>query len=80
MFDYRIEGSGAHGSQDLPAELSGASEADVEAVLAQAAAFLGFEDVVIQKVTSVLGGSCIVCTDVVAYASGVPVLIARPSL
>lgn len=77
MFDYRIDSAG---HRELPADLTQASDADVEDILHRAAAFLGFEEVTVERVTSVLGGSCIVCTDVVAYAGGVPMLVARPRL
>lgn len=77
MSDYTIESLGHH---DLPRELSVASEADVEDVLRRAAAFLGREEVTVERVTSVLGGSCIVCTNVVLYVSGTPFLVAKPLL
>jgi hypothetical protein len=77
MSDYRIDAAGHH---ELPEELTRASDADVEDVLRRAAASLGLGEVTIERVTSVLGGSCVVCTDVVAYASGVAMLVARPLL
>jgi hypothetical protein len=77
MYDYRIDTAGHH---ELPAELTRASDAEVEDVLRRAAAFLGLGEVTIERVTNVLGGSCIVCTDVVAYCSGVAMLVARPLL
>lgn len=77
MSDYRIDTAG---NRELPDDLASASDANVEDVLHRAAAFLGFEEITVERVTSVLGGSCIICTDVVAYASGVPMLVARPLL
>lgn len=77
MSDYRIDPAG---HRELPADLSEASDAEVEDTLLRAAAFLGFEEVTVERVTSVFCGSCIICTDVVAYASGMPMLVARPLL
>jgi hypothetical protein len=77
MSDYRIDTAG---NTELPADLAQATEAEVEDVIRRAAVFLGLGDVTVERVTSVLGGSCIVCTDVVAYASGMPMLVARPRL
>gem|GEM_PF-4200190 len=77
MADYDIGSPGHHA---LPRELEEASEGDVEDVLRRGAAMLGYADVTVERVTSVLGGSCIVCTDVVAYVDGVPLLVARPRL
>ena len=77
MSDYRIDPAG---NKELPDELARASNEDVEDVIRRAAEFLGFEEVTVERVTSVLGGSCIICTDVVAYAGGVPMIVARPLL
>lgn len=74
---YVIESLGRH---PLPDDLCRASDANVDAILRSAAEHLGWNDVVIERVTSVLGGSCIVCTDVVAYFRGEPLLVARPEL
>ncbi len=72
---YLIESLGHH---DLPDELARASEANVEDVLRRAAAHLGFRDVAIERVASVLGGSCIASIDVVASVQGTRILVARP--
>ncbi len=77
MSDFRID---AMGNCKLPDDLSRASDANVEDVVRRAAAFLGFETVTVTRVASVLGGSCIASTDVVAYASGVPMVVATPRL
>jgi hypothetical protein len=77
MSDYRIV---AAGRRELPVHLASASDAEVEDVLQRAAAFLGAEEVTVERVTSVLAGSCIICTDVVAYSSGLPLLVAQPLL
>ena len=74
---YTIESLGHH---ELPEELSLCSAEDVEDVLRRAAAFLGWHDVAIERVWSVVPGSCIACEDVVASAGGVPMLVARPAL
>lgn len=66
-------------NDDLPSDLAEATEQDVEHVVKRAAAFIGCDDVVVERVTSVLGGSCVVCTDVVASVRGVPVIVARPA-
>lgn len=70
----------APGNLTLPDDLCEAGEADVEDTLRRAAAHLGHDAVVIQRVSSVLGGSCMPCVDVVAYDGGTPLLIARPSI
>ncbi len=67
----------ALGNFDLPRELSTATDADVEAVLSRAANHVGFEVDEIRRVSSVLGGSCIACVDVVAYAGGTAIVVAR---
>jgi hypothetical protein len=67
------------GNVDLPDELSTATDADVEAVVRRAAAHLGFEADEVGRVSSVLGGSCIACVDVVAYAAGTALVVARPA-
>jgi hypothetical protein len=68
------------GNIALPQELSTATEENVEDVLRRAAAHLGRETVQIERVSSVLGGSCIACIDVVAYVDGTALLVARPAL
>ena len=68
----------ALGHVDLPDELSTATDAEVEATLRRAAHHLGFEVDEICRVSSVLGGSCIACVDVVAYTAGTALLVARP--
>ncbi len=70
------------GHHDLPQEVSSADDPDVEGTLLRAAAHLGFAaaDVLIERVASVLPGSCIACTDVVASVGGTRMLIASPSL
>jgi hypothetical protein len=68
------------GNLELPDALCRASEADVEDVLRRAAAHLGRDKIDIARVSSVIGGSCIACIDVVAYVDGTPLLVARPSL
>jgi hypothetical protein len=70
----------APGNLPLPDHLCEATEANVEDTLRRAAAHLGHEDVTIQRVSSVIGGSCMACVDVVAYDGGTPLLVARPSL
>ena len=69
------------GHHELPPELSRANEEDVEDVLLRAAEVLGHarSDVTIERVSSVIGGSCIACTDVVAYVGGTRRLMASPS-
>ena len=67
----------ALGNFDLPRELSTATDADVEAVLRRAANHVGFEVDEIRRASSVLGGSCIACVDVVAYAGGTAIVVAR---
>lgn len=76
MKAYVVESLGHH---DLPDELSEADEHDVEAVLREAAAFLGRPSVTIERVASVIPGSCIASVDVVASVGGTPILVARPS-
>ncbi|CAN5922112.1 hypothetical protein BH11MYX4_BH11MYX4_16680 [soil metagenome] len=70
------------GHHDLPRELASAPEAEVEAVLLRAAALLGYaaSQVAIERVASVVPGSCIACTDVVASVGGTRMLIASPAL
>lgn len=68
------------GNQDLPDELCRATEDEVEDVLRRAPAYLGRDRIDIARVSSVIGGSCIACVDVVAYVDGTPLLVARPSL
>jgi hypothetical protein len=70
------------GRHELPDAIALATDADVESILRQAAVFLGFsaEDVAIERVASVLPGSCIVCTDVVATVGGTRMLVASPAL
>ncbi len=70
----------APGNLPLPDDLCEAEEAEVEAVLRRAAAHLGHESVEIHRVSSVIGGSCMACIDVVAYDGGTPLLVARPAL
>ena len=76
---YAIEALGHH---DLPPNLSTASDGDVEAVLRRAAMFIGrlASEIEVARVASVMPGSCIACTDFVAYVEGVPMLVARPQL
>ncbi len=70
------------GHRDLPAEIAFAVDGEVETVLLRAAAFLGYaaDDVVIERVSSVLGGTCVACTNVIASVGGTRVLIATPAL
>jgi hypothetical protein len=68
------------GHLTLPDDLCSATEGNVEDVLRRAAAYLGRDTVDIARVSSVIGGSCIACVDVVAYVGGTPLLVARPSL
>lgn len=70
----------AIGNLPLPDELSSATDADVEDVLRRGAAHLGRDGIDIQRVSSVIGGSCIACVDVVAYEGGTALLVARPAL
>lgn len=74
---YWIESLGRH---PLPEDLCEADESNVEDIVRRAAAFIGRPDVHVERVTSVLGGSCIVCTDVVASEQGVPLIVARPAM
>jgi hypothetical protein len=74
---YAIESLGHH---ELPAELASAGEAEVADVLRRAADFMGFAGAEIRPVASVLGGSCVACTDYVAFMDGVAVLVAKPAL
>ncbi|AKV02386.1 hypothetical protein AKJ09_09049 [Labilithrix luteola] len=53
---------------------------DVEDVLRRAALHMGWPEVDIQWVASVIPGSCMACTDAVAYTRGVALLVARPLL
>jgi hypothetical protein len=70
------------GHRDLPADIAYATDADVETTLLRAAAFLGYaaDDVAIERVASIVAGSCIPCTDVVASAFGTRLLVATPAL
>jgi hypothetical protein len=68
------------GNVPLPAGLATATDVDVEDVLRRAATHLGRDGVEIRRVSSVLGGSCIACVDVVAYVGGTALLVARPAL
>lgn len=68
------------GNHTLPDELRLATEENVEDVLRRAAAHLGRDRIDIARVSSVIGGSCIACIDVVAYVDGTPLLVARPAL
>jgi hypothetical protein len=70
------------GHHDLPPDLATAPEAEVEAVLLRAAAFLGFaaSQVAIERVASVIPGSCMACTDVIASVGGTRMLVASPAL
>ncbi|MDB4938515.1 MAG: hypothetical protein JWP87_5487 [Labilithrix sp.] len=70
----------ALGNLPLPDDLAEATDENVDAILRRAAAHLGRETVQIERVSSILGGSCIACTDVVAYVEGTPLLVARPRL
>jgi hypothetical protein len=74
---YAIESLGHH---ELPDELSRADEATVAEVLRRAAALVGFPEAEVRAVSSVIGGSCIACTDYVAYVEGIAVLVAKPAL
>ena len=77
MSVFTIESLGHH---DLPDDLSRATLANVEDVLRRAAAHLGFDEVEIKHVASVIGGSCIASTDVVASVRGTTILVAKPLL
>jgi hypothetical protein len=70
------------GNHVLPDDLASATDADVESVLLRAAAFLGYptEAVTIERVASVIGGSCMPCTDCVASVGGTRMLVATPAL
>lgn len=68
------------GNVALPRDLETATDDDVEDVLRSAATHLGRDGVEIRRVSSVLGGSCIACVDVVAYVGGTALLVARPAL
>jgi len=74
---YVIESLGHH---PLPRELTVAAEANVDDVLRRAARFIGLAEVTIERVSSVIPGSCIACTDVVAYVQRTPMLVARVAL
>jgi hypothetical protein len=75
MYTVESLGRGA-----LPDDLRQATTDDVEAVLHRAAMVLGVGQVSVERVTSVLPGTCMPCTDIVAYAEGLPVLVAIPSM
>ena len=80
MRTYAIESLAHH---DLPDHLSSATEADVEDVLRRAAAHLGRPSVTVERVSSVVPGSCIASVDVVAFVGGpggTPILVARADL
>ena len=70
------------GHHELPDDVAYADDGDVENVLLRAAAFLGYcaGDVAVERVSSVLAGSCIACTDVVASVRGTRMLVASPAL
>ena len=70
------------GHLDLPDEIASADAPDVEAALLRAAEHLGFvaRDVVIERVASVIPGSCIACTEIIASVGGTRMLIATPAL
>ena len=70
------------GHHDLPDEVSSADDPDVDEALLRAAAHLGYAaaEVSIERVASVLPGSCIACTEVIASVGGTRMLIASPSL
>ncbi len=68
------------GNVPLPRDLASATDDNVEDVLRSAATHLGRDGVEIRRVSSVLGGSCIACVDVVAYVGGTALLVARPAL
>jgi hypothetical protein len=70
------------GHHDLPAEVCEADDPDVEEALVRAAAHLGYAaaEVSVERVASVLPGSCIACTEVIASVGGTRMLIATPSL
>jgi hypothetical protein len=75
---YTLESLGHH---DLPSELAEADEEDVDDVLRRAVRFIaGRDDATIARVSSVIPGSCIACTDVVAYLGATPIVVARASL
>lgn len=74
---YCIESLGHY---ELPDELTQAPVSDVEDVLRRAALHMGWPEVDIQWVASVIPGSCMACTDAVAYTKGVALLVARPLL
>ena len=70
------------GHLDLPDAIAFANATDVEAALLRAAEHLGFaaRDVVVERVASVIPGSCIACTEVIASVGGTRMLIATPAL
>ena len=70
------------GHHDLPAAIASADDQDVEATLVRAAQHLGFaaREVSVERVASVLPGSCIACTEVVASVGGTRMLVATPAL
>ena len=72
---YVIESLG-HGA--LPDALASAGEADVEDVVRAAARHLGWPDVTVERVAGAIG--CIATVDVVASASGTPIVVARPAV
>ncbi len=70
------------GHHDLPDAVASADDEDVEATLLRAAEHLGFaaDQVSLERVASVLPGSCIACTEVVASVGGTRMLVATPAL
>jgi hypothetical protein len=70
------------GHHALPDDVIFATDADVESVLLRAAAFLGYpaHEVAVERVASVVPGSCIACTEVIASVGGTRMLIATPAL
>jgi hypothetical protein len=68
------------GNVPLPRDLATATDDNVEDILRSAATHLGRDGVEIRRVSSILGGSCIACVDVVAYVGGTALLVARPAL
>lgn len=70
------------GHHDLPDAIAYAEDEDVEATLLRAAEHLGFAaaEVSLERVASVMPGSCIACTEVVATIGGTRMLIATPAL
>jgi hypothetical protein len=70
------------GNHDLPDDVASATDADVESTLRRAATFLGFngDDVTIERVASVIPGTCMACTEIVASVGGTRMLVATPAL